>query len=127
MRTLTILLVAIGAIYLPRQAVTQDSADRIPLDVLYLGRRKNKVRSAAFVDFLTDRFQRCIAVDRYDFEPGLLRGIDVVVLDWSAREWRPKNYASPVGPLEGWATPTVLVGGAGYLIAGPWQVIGGAG
>ena len=37
------------------------------------------------------------------------------------------KYSSPLGNLDAWNTPTVLLGSAGHLIAGPWYVVGGAG
>jgi hypothetical protein len=38
-----------------------------------------------------------------------------------------RKAKSPLGKLEGWNRPTVLLGSAGLLLAGQWQNIGGAG
>jgi hypothetical protein len=37
------------------------------------------------------------------------------------------KVTSPLGKLEGWSRPTVLLGSAGLFMAGQWQLIGGAG
>ena len=111
-------------------SATQNAAaaesEKIPLNVLYLA-RNNESRADAFVDFLSNRFARCTTAKREAFEPDLLDGVDVVVLDWSQNERTSRDYKSPIGPLERWETPTVFLGSAGHLIAGPWYVIGGAG
>ena len=99
----------------------------MPLHVLYVGRLDDQKRSAEFVDFLKESFEHCTAVKRNQVVGERLRGIDVVLLDWSQQEREPQHYDSPLGPLETWSIPTVLLGRAGLLIAGPWQVIGGAG
>jgi hypothetical protein len=109
------------------QHVRAAEAEKIPLNVLYLGRQDDGKRTDAFVEFLAARFVRCISVKREEFNARMLPGVDVVLLDWSQQERATSNYPSPIGPLENWETPTVLLGSAGQLIAGPWSVIGGAG
>lgn len=100
---------------------------KIPLSVLYLGRQQDDKRTDAFIEFLTAKFVRCVAAKREEFNARMLSGVDVVLLDWSQQERAASNYPSPIGPLENWTTPTVLLGSAGLIIAGPWSVIGGAG
>ena len=101
--------------------------EKLPLNVLYLGRQKEERRSEAFVEFLSSKFVRCTVAKRDDFRVELLSGVDVVLVDWPQQERPSSNYSSPVGPLENWKTPTVLLGSAGLIMAGPWSVIGGAG
>jgi hypothetical protein len=101
--------------------------EKVPLSVLYLGRQGGDRRSEEFVKFLSDKFARCNAAQRDEFRGQLLSGVDVVLLDWSQQERTASKYKSPLGPLENWDTPTVLLGSAGLIIAGPWNVIGGAG
>ena len=100
---------------------------RLPLRVLYLGRDNDDQRTTSFNDFLSDRFEGCVTAKRGDFESRLLDGVDVVIVDWSQQERESGKYKSPIGPLEEWRTPTVFLGSAGLLMAGPWSVIGGAG
>ena len=126
MRAWMLLLVAIGICVLPIPVRAAESA-KIPLNVLYLGRQKEEKRTEAFVAFLSSKFRQCTAAKRDEFQESMLTGIDVVLVDWSQQERQSSDYESPVGKLENWKTPTVLLGSAGLLIAGPWSVIGGAG
>ncbi len=103
------------------------AAERFPLRVLYLGREGGDARSTAFVEFLSSNFYRCVSGRRSDFRPDMLDCVDAVLLDWSQQESYSAKYESPLGPLEKWHTPTVLLGSAGLMMAGPWNVIGGAG
>lgn len=102
------------------------TAEPIPLDLLYLARDGEPDRTMAFERLLSQEFRDCTVVPREEFEPRHLDGIDVVLLDWSQRE-RSGKAVSPIGPLEQWSTPTVLLGSAGLLMADTWQVIGDAG
>lgn len=101
--------------------------EKIPLRVLYLSRTDAADRTGAFADFLSQRFQECTVAKRAGFEGDLLRSVDVVVLDWSQGERVSNKPESPVGPLEEWDKPTVLLGSAGLLMAKAWRVIGDAG
>ncbi len=109
--------------------IAQPSAsaiDRIPLHLLYLAREGDEVRTRAFEQLFSQRFQSCTVKQREDFQPEYLDGVDVVILDWSQSE-RSGKAVSPIGPLEQWSTPTVLLGSAGLLMADAWHVIGDAG
>jgi len=121
----TVVLVAV----LGQLSGTSLAADigKLPLKVLYLGREHEDERTTAFVEFLSARFERCTATKREDFRSEMLGDIDVVVLDWSQGERQSRDYPSPIGRLEDFDKPIVLLGSAGLLIAGPWYVIGGAG
>jgi hypothetical protein len=98
----------------------------LPLRVLYVGDAKSP-RAGDFEQFLKGRFARAQAADRGRFDPAQAREADVVLLDWSQSETDVRQAASPFGPPEGWSKPTVLLGSAGLLLAGQWQIIGGAG
>jgi len=50
-----------------------------------------------------------------------------VLLDWSQSDSQLAKTPSPLGKIEEWSTPTVLLNSAGLLMAGQWQIIGGAG
>ena len=99
---------------------------RLPLNVLYVG-NADTPRAAQFVEFLESQFERVEAVDRGKFDPADARDADVVLLDWSQRDTEVEDTVSPLGPRESWSKPTVLLGSAGLLLAGPWEIIGGAG
>lgn len=57
----------------------------------------------------------------------LAQAVDVVLLDWSQSDGKLAATPLVLGPLAEWSKPTVLFSSAGLLIAGQWQVIGGAG
>lgn len=99
----------------------------LPLRILYISRDNDPSRRDSFVLLLKEHFIHSSVVNRGDFKVSQAEGMDVVILDWSQREPRSASYASPLGRLENWSIPTMLLGSAGLLIAGPWQVIGGAG
>ncbi len=122
--TLIFLLALLGP--LSRASLAADD-HRLPLNVLYLARENADERTTSFVEFLSARFERCVSVKREDYQPELLDGIDVVLLDWSQSERHSRDYPSPIGKLEDMHKPVVLLGSAGHVIAGPWYVIGGSG
>ena len=99
------------------------------LNLLYLG-NAGTPRAEAFETFLTGRFTSVRVADRDTFDPATVGDADVVLLDWSARDvvnMKMDEITSPLGPRESWTTPTVLLGSAGLLIAGPWQTHGSYG
>jgi len=98
----------------------------LPLRVLYLGNAKSP-RAADYEAFLKRHFRRVTVAEREGFDPAAAKDADVVLLDWSQRDTEVSKAKSPFGKLEGWYRPTVLLGSAGLLLAGQWQVIGGAG
>jgi hypothetical protein len=98
---------------------------RLALRLLYVG--NDKARAAAYADFLGEHFSRVRTALRDTFDPSTVGDADVVLLDWSQSESDLKRTRSPLGRLEAWSKPTVLLGSAGLLIAGQWQLIGGAG
>ena len=100
---------------------------KLPLRVLYLGRDDATSRREAFTSFLQERFENVVTLRRGDFQISKDEAFDVVLLDWAQDEDRIEQYPSPLGKLESWSVPTVLLGSAGLLIAGPWQTVGGAG
>jgi hypothetical protein len=99
---------------------------RLPLHVLYVG-KADSARATDFAGLLKDHFARVTVADRVGFDPTKAAGADVVLLDWSQTETRSQEAESPFGKIEEWRKPTVLLGSAGLLLAGPWQIIGGAG
>lgn len=102
-------------------------SDRVPLRVLYLSRDNNPARTASFTEFLNLNFASCRTEARSDFRMEFTKDIDVVVLDWSQDERLSNKVDSPIGQLEEWTHPIVLLGSAGLLLSKPWRVIGDAG
>jgi len=98
----------------------------LSLRVLYVGNAKSP-RAVDYEAFLKKHFKEATVVDRDRFDPSLAKEADVVLLDWSQRDTDVRKAKSPFGKLEEWSTPTVLLGSAGLLLAGQWQIIGGAG
>ena len=99
------------------------------LDVLYIGAIETP-RAQSYEAFLTSHFASVRMADRDTFDPATVGDVDVVLLDWSQREvnlMKMSDIESPLGPREEWSTPTVLLGSAGLLIAGPWQTNGAYG
>ena len=121
----------------PSQAA-QGEPERIPLSVLYLGTsaesstskrspEESGPRFESFERFLDEHFLEAAALDRDDFLPGDEEGYDVVLLDWGQQDidiMKMDEVESPLGAREEWTTPTVLLGSAGLLIAGPWELPG---
>ena len=113
----------------PGPAPGSEPARPIPLNVIYLG-TQNTPRAQAYEAFLKENFTSVRTVDRNTFDPSSVGSADVVLLDWSQSDvdlMQRKTLKSPLGPRENWTTPTVLLGSAGLLIAGPWQTNGSYG
>jgi hypothetical protein len=98
----------------------------LPLRVLYVGNSKSP-RAADYETFLKKHFKQASVADRERFDPATAKAADVVLLDWSQSETDIRKAKSPFGKVEDWHKPTVLLGSAGLLLAGQWQLIGGAG
>jgi hypothetical protein len=101
------------------------AAEPQPLKVLYVGNDRD--RAADYESFLKQHFAKVTVARRDGFDPAAARDAEVVLLDWSQSESKLKETPSPFGKLEEWSRPTVLLGSAGLLMAGQWQIIGGAG
>jgi hypothetical protein len=114
----------VGALAAVPSAAGEDHA--LPLRVLYLGNTKS-ARAQEFAKFLKGHFAEASVADRVDFDPSKAAAIDVVILDWSQSETDVRKAKAPFGELKEWSKPTVLLGSAGLLLAGSWQLIGGAG
>jgi hypothetical protein len=97
----------------------------LPLNVLFVG--SSKARTAEFERFLGQHFRKATAVDRADFRPEAAKGADVVLLDWNQSDSKLDATPNPLGQLRDWSKPTVLLNHAGLLVAGHWELIGGAG
>jgi len=112
-----------------------DQPNKMPLRVLYLARDDDRRRETAFAEFLAANFVQSASEKRSTFKPETATQYDVILVDWSQAETHqpnadfgaPRNYPSPLGEREAWSTPTVFLGSAGQIIAGPWETIGGAG
>jgi hypothetical protein len=124
MRTWAILLVSLCAfLWIPR---VQADERLLPLRVLYIGNSKTP-RPGHFAQFLKKHFTHVTVADREGFSPDRTRDADVVLFDWSQQDSKMLETSPPFGRLENWSKPTVLLSSAGLLVAGHWQLIGGAG
>lgn len=97
-----------------------------PLRVLWLG-NADTPRAASFRDFLAHHFRTVVAAARDGFERGTEQDFDVVVLDWSQGDvdiMKMRELRSPLGERAGWTKPLVLLGSAGLLLGGCWDLTG---
>src|SRR5262245_8284880 len=101
------------------------AAEPLPLRVLYVGNDRD--RGADYESFLKQHFTKVTVARRESLDLAAAREADVVLLDWSQSESKLKETSSPFGKVEEWSKPTVLLGSAGLLMAGQWEIIGGAG
>jgi hypothetical protein len=120
------------------EAILKENAERIRslrrpgngqlrrLKVLYVGNSDSE-RAKEFDEFLHKHFDSVRIANRSDFDPKSASDCDVVLLDWSQRDSDVRKAVSPFGDLKSWSKPTVLLGSAGLLLAGCWDLIGGAG
>jgi hypothetical protein len=99
---------------------------RLPLHVLYVGNAQS-ARAAEYAAFLKTHCTKVTLADRASFDSTQTQDAAVVLLDWSQSDTQVTEAKSPLGRLEDWSKPTVLLGSAGLLLAGQWQIIGGAG
>jgi hypothetical protein len=98
----------------------------LPLHVVYVGGAKTD-RAAHFERFLKQHFRQVTIFDRDAFQPSSAASADVVLLDWSQSDSKLDKTSVPLGKLESWSKPTVLLNHAGLLAGGHWEIIGGAG
>lgn len=108
-------------------AASAQEPKRLPLRVMYVG-NVGTPRAASYLAFLREHVDEAISVAREGFAgPGAAM---VVLLDWSQSDVdldKMGAIESPLGPRDSWNTPTVLLGSAGLLLAGPWELIGSYG
>ncbi len=122
MRSLAFLVLWLCATALP-------GAEDPRLSLIFVG-NAGTPRVIAFEELLAGHFAEVRIVGRDAFDPATARDADVVLLDWSQRDVDLRNMAglkSPLGDRKQWSTPTVLLGSAGLLIAGPWRTNGAYG
>jgi len=99
---------------------------KLPLHVFYVGSGP-KARVDVFAEFLKSHFTRVSLASRDGFKSAQAQDADVVLLDWAQSEGDLRKATSPFGKVEEWTRPTVLLDSAGLIMAGQWQIIGGAG
>src|SRR4051812_34515937 len=113
-------LVLVGVLTLA--CATAAAADVLPLRVHYVGNRKSE-RAGHFAAFLKQHFAHVNVGDREAFDPATIADADVVLFDWLQSDSALKETPMPLGKLETWSKPTVLLGHAGLLAAAHWQII----
>ena len=111
-------------------AFAQDRAANPRLHIAFVGDLETE-RGKDFVQFLRAQFPRVDAVERSTCTPEKLRAADVVVVDWPQQQGVSKwlmdkqlEHHNPLGLLERWDRPTVLVGSAGLSAAADWNLPG---
>ena len=131
-------LLAISGVAPSQSEPASKSPPKQPLRVLFLG-EIGVPRTQEFQTFLSERFTSVRVAGRWTFDRALLSDSDVVVLDWpqpaGISKWMlsrsnekgaapPPIPSSPLGTLESWTIPTVLLGSAGLNVAWTWGVKG---
>lgn len=111
-------------------AAAQDPSLNPALHIAFVGDLESE-RGADFVKFLRQQFARVDSVERSKCTPDQLRTADVVVVDWPQSDgvsgWmedKKKARHNPLGDLERWDRPTVLLGSAGLNLAADWNLPG---
>jgi hypothetical protein len=122
LRTIVLVLAFVGV----GTASVPAGEPRLALRVLYVGESKGP-RAGLFAAFLKQHFENVTVADRRGFDPAGAKDAEVVLLDWSQSDSALAQTPAPLGKREAWSKPTVLLNSAGLLIAGHWQVLGGAG
>lgn len=110
--------------------LAQDPAANPTLHVAFVGKLDSD-RGKSFVQFLRQQFARVTPVAIDGCAPEKLRMADVVVVDWAQGDgviaWMndtQKAHDNPLGKLERWDRPTVLIGSAGLNLAADWNLPG---
>jgi hypothetical protein len=122
--TRCISLAFVGMLAVTAASAAAEPGKKVELSVLYVGNAATP-RGKAYADFLGQHFRRALAIERKGFDPRRAASFDVVLLDWSQQDRGEK--ASPLGPMETWEKPTVLLGSAGLLLAQCWEIHGAIG
>ncbi len=106
--------------------IARSAEPGLSLHVAYVGGAKTE-RATQFERFLRQNFRKVTIFDRDAFQPSLVGDADVVLLDWAQSDSKLDKTPVPLGKLENWTKPTVLLNHAGLLVGGHWEIIGGAG
>ena len=107
-------------------ALAAQAPERLPQRLLFVGEKAHAERAREFTDFLTPRFAKVTATTHEAFTAAAVKDVDVVLLDWHQGADIDRTK-SPLGELEAWQKPLVLLGSAGLNTAVAWNVFGGVG
>lgn len=107
-------------------ALAAQSPDRLPQRLLFVGEATQAARGREFAEFLTQHFAKVTTTTHAEFTAALTKDVDVVLLDWHQGGDLDRTR-SPLGELEAWDKPLVLLGSAGLNTAVAWNVFGGVG
>lgn len=107
-------------------ALVAQAPDRLPQRLLFVGEKAHEARLREFADFLTPRFAKVTTTTHAEFRAAMTNDVDVVLLDWHQGGDLDRTR-SPLGELEAWDKPLVLLGSAGLNTAVAWNVFGGVG
>ncbi len=102
------------------------SPARLPHRLLFVGETAHADRAREFPEFLSGRFAKVAATTHGAFTAAAAADVDVVLLDWHQGEGVDRTR-SPLGELDAWSKPLVLLGSAGLNTAIAWNVFGGVG
>ncbi|HEX6813035.1 MAG TPA: hypothetical protein VF384_15530 [Planctomycetota bacterium] len=107
-------------------ALAAQEPARLPERLLFVGEKAHAGRASEFTDFLQRHFASVAATTHEGFTAAAAKDADVVLLDWhTGEDWA--RARSPLGALDGWSKPVVLLGSAGLNTAIAWNVLGGFG
>lgn len=110
--------------------LAQEPSANPRLHIAFVGKLDSE-RGKSFVQFLRQQFARVTPVAIEGCAPEKLRTADVVVLDWEQADgvmaWlndKQKAHDNPLGTVDRWDRPTVLIGSAGLNVAADWNLPG---
>lgn len=108
-------------------AIAKDAVPKADLSVLLVANTEN-ARGQSFGAWLRRRFARVEVVSLAEVKPGAVAARaskhDVVLLDWSARDFEMSDGATPLGDRSQWTKPVVFLGRTGMDMAQRWQLEG---
>jgi hypothetical protein len=107
-------------------AAAAQSPERLPQRLLFVGETAHADRARELTEFLSGRFTKIAATTHEAFTVAAAADADVVLLDWHQGGDMDRTR-SPLGELDAWSKPLVLLGSAGLNTAIAWNVFGGVG
>ena len=107
-------------------AAAAQAPERLPQRLLFVGETAHAERAREFTEFLSGRFASVASTTHEAFTAAVAKDVDVVLLDWH-QGGDLQRVKSPLGELDAWSKPLVLLGSAGLNTATAWNVFGGVG
>jgi hypothetical protein len=92
-----------------------ESAEKIPLNILYMGQPES-ARAKDFAQFLQDHFAKVAVMDAAKFDPAQTAAYDVVILDYDPASKDVTKLAKQIKLPANYSKPTVLEGFLGARV-----------